>query len=79
MGIAFRFYRVKESWGWMLVMTAQQCDAGDTAAVPLRTVKMVNFMLIMFYYNKKSEKEIRGEKAFSKRFLYKALAMKAID
>jgi len=33
----------------------------------------------MFYYNKKSEKEIRGEKAFSERFLYKALAMKAID
>lgn len=45
MGIAFRFYRVKESWGWMLVMTAEQCDAGDTAAVPLRTVKTVNFML----------------------------------
>ena len=54
MGTEFQFGMMKQFWRWLVVMVAQQCKCALCHwTVYLEMVKMVNFMLCIFYYNKK--------------------------
>ena len=56
MGIDFQFCKMKEFWGWMLVMVAQRCEGTEYhGTVYFKIVQMMNFMFICFYHNKKKK------------------------
>ena len=59
MSMKFQFRKVKkEFWRWMVMTVTQQYECISChLTIPLKMIKMVNFTLWVFYYNKKGFNE----------------------
>ena len=58
MGIDFQFCKMKEFWRWMLVIATQQCEGTEYhGTIFFKIARMMNFMFICFYHNKKMKKK----------------------
>lgn len=52
-GYRLQFCKMKEFWGWMLVIVAQPCEGTEYhGPVYFKIVQMMNFMFVCFYHNK---------------------------
>lgn len=52
-GSESQFKKMRESCEWTMVMVVQHCDCLVPLTAPLKMVKTINFMLRVFYHNKK--------------------------
>lgn len=50
-------YKMRALRGWTVAMAARHYGCFKTSELYAETVKMVNFMLCVFYYNKKKLKK----------------------